>query len=274
MQNQGRLMLPNGLFKAFVLGAVQGAAEWLPISSTGHLRIVEKALGVEAPLLLDVSLHAATLAVTLLYFRSDIKRLLSALLTLDFKSEYGKLIPLIVVGTVPTTIIGLASVVFLQDLFYDFSAIAMFFLACGIVLYASRVGGEHGSSISYFEAFIIGAVQGLAVLPGLSRSGLTIATALLLGISREKAFKFSFLLSIPAVIGAFGLTLYTGYGELASSVLSLPDLLAGAAAAFVMGFFAIRILWKTVYRRLFHYFAFYCWILGAFLLASSACGFF
>lgn len=267
-------MMSDGFFKAFVLGAVQGVAEWLPISSTGHLRIAEKALGVKAPLLLDVALHVATLAVTLLYFRSDIKKVLSALLRRDFSSEHGKLIPLIAVGTVPTAMVGLAAAIFLENLFYDFSATAVLFLACGIALYVSRNGEEQRESISYFEALIIGAVQGLAVLPGLSRSGLTIAAALLLGISREKAFKFSFLLSIPAIIGAFGLTLYTGYDTLAASVLSLSDVLAGSAAAFTIGFFAIKILWKTVDRKLFHYFAFYCWILGAFLLASSVCGFF
>lgn len=250
--------------KALVLGAVQGVTEWLPISSTGHLRIVEKVLEVKAPLFLDVSLHMATLAVTLLYFRSDIRRIMSAFFRLDFKSEHGRVVPLIMVGTVPTAMIGLAVSIFLEDLFHNFSAIAMLFFACGIVLYASRAGGEYRGSIGYFEAFIIGAVQGLAVLPGLSRSGLTIAAALLLGLSREKAFKFSFLLSIPAIIGAFGLTLYMGYDEFTAS--SSPYMLAGAIMAFALGFFALKMLWKTVNMKLFHYFAFYCWILGAFCL--------
>lgn len=272
MEELGRAILLYDLLKAIVLGTVQGITEWLPISSTGHLKIVERALRVEAPLLLDVSLHAATLAVILLYFRSDIRRVLSALLRLDFKSEHGRLIPLIVVGTLPTAMIGLAAVIFLEDFFYDFSAIAMLFFTCGIVLYASRASGECRGNIGYFEAFVVGAVQGLAVLPGLSRSGLTIAAALLLGINREKAFKFSFLLSIPAIIGAFGLTIYAGYDEFTASGLNMPKMLAGAVVAFIIGFFALKILWKTVDRRLFHYFAFYCWMLGAFLLASSVYG--
>jgi len=230
------------------------------------LKIAEKFLGLKAPLLFDVILHLGTLAVIIFFFRSDVKKILSALVHLDFKTDYGRLIPLIAVGTIPTAFIGLALNMFLENFFQEVLTVAVALFACGFILYSAKAGKERTSNINYFAALVIGIAQGIAVIPGLSRSGLTIATALLLGVKRGEAFKFSFLLSVPAVIGAFGLTFYMNFSELASSNLGWIEISAGVATAMVVGYLALKLLWKMLAKRRFHVFAFYCWALGALLI--------
>ncbi|MCW4045390.1 MAG: undecaprenyl-diphosphate phosphatase [Candidatus Bathyarchaeota archaeon] len=250
-----------------ILGLIQGITEWLPISSTGHLRLTEHFLGIDVPILFDGSLHIGTLLVTLLFFRKDIKNILAALAKLDFKTENGKLIPLIIVGTMPTVLIGFLFGNTLEAFFSDLLPIAGAFAACGVVLYSSRIGSENKDGVGYLDALVIGAAQGLALIPGLSRSGLTIAVALLLGIRREKAFKFSFLLSVPAIIGALALTFFTQHDVLALSGVSWAEILVGVAVSMVIGYFALRLLRRIVADKKFHLFAFYCWLLSIVLVA-------
>jgi undecaprenyl-diphosphatase len=259
--------------QAIILGFIQGVTEWLPISSTGHLRIAERLLGLTLPLLFDVTLHVGTLIIVLLFFRKDIKLILAALVKGDFKSENGKLIPLIIVGTVPTALIGVVFSSTVETYFTNFVPIAGAFISCGIVLYASKTGTERKENITYIAALAIGTAQGVALIPGLSRSGLTIATALMLGVRREKAFKFSFLLSVPAVIGALGLTLYQQHAMLTLEGVGLTEILVGIAVSLAVSYFALKLLWKALAGKKFYLFAFYCWILGAVLLALSLSGF-
>jgi undecaprenyl-diphosphatase len=258
--------------QAMILGFIQGVTEWLPISSTGHLRIVEKFLGLTLPLLFDVTLHVGTLIIILFFFRKDSKLVLVALAKGDFKSENGRLIPVIIIGTVPTALIG---VIFSGTIETVFSSlpIAGAFIACGVVLYVSKTGQEHKENITYIAALTIGTAQGLALIPGLSRSGLTIATALMLGVRREKAFKFSFLLSVPAVIGALGLTLYEQHAAMTLVGVGVTEILLGIAVSMVVGYFVLKLLWKALASRKFYLFAFYCWLIGAMLLALSFSGF-
>ncbi len=262
------------LMKFIILGLIQGLTEWLPISSTGHLKIAEKALSLSLPISFDVILHLATLAVVILYFRGDIKHILSALIRLDFKTEHGRLIPLIIVGTAPTALLGLALNTMAEVIFQSVPTIALAFIVCGAVLYPSKVREEGENSIGYFEALAIGVAQGIAIIPGLSRSGLTIATALMLGVRREEAFKFSFLLSMPAVFGALALTLYTEYDKLALLDIGLTGIIVGGVTAFIMGYAALNLLWKAVTHKAFYLFAFYCWFVGCALASASLLGLF
>jgi undecaprenyl-diphosphatase len=255
--------------QAIILGFIQGVTEWLPISSTGHLRITEQLLGLTLPLLFDVTLHVGTLAVILLFFRKDIKLVLAALAKGDFRSENGKLIPLIIVGTVPTALIGLVFSNTIETYFSSYLPIAGAFITCGVVLYLSKTGTEQKENITYMAALAIGTAQGIALIPGLSRSGLTIATALLLGVRREKAFKFSFLLSVPAVIGALGLTLYEQHEVLTLVGVGWTEILVGITVSILVSYFALKLLWKAMAGRKFYLFAFYCWLIGAALLALS-----
>ena len=258
--------------QAIILGFIQGVTEWLPISSTGHLRIAEHFLSLAVPLLFDVTLHLGTLIIILLFFRKDIKTILAALVKGDFKSENGKLIPLIIGGTIPTALIGVVFSNPIETYFSSFLPIAGAFITCGVVLYFSKTGQEQKENITYMEALAIGVAQGIALIPGLSRSGLTIAIALLLGIRREKAFTFSFLLSFPAVIGALGLTLYEQHETLTLAGVGLTEILVGIAVSLVVSYFALKLLWKALAGKKFYLFAFYCWLLGAVLLALSLSG--
>jgi len=263
------------LIKTIILGLIQGLTEWLPISSTGHLKLAEHFLFPEAPIpiLFDVALHIGTLIVVLLFFRMDVKGILSALAHLDFKTEHGKLIPLIIVGTIPTVLIGLAFGGLIENVFQSVFPIAIAFIICGIMLYSAKAGKEKTDSIDYLSALIIGTAQGIAIVPGISRSGATIAVALLLGVKREKAFKFSFLLSIPAILGALGLTVYKEFDMLASAGLGWTEIIAGMAVTMFVGYFALKLLWKILAKQKFHFFAFYCWLLGAVLMALWLSGF-
>ncbi|MEM1566602.1 MAG: undecaprenyl-diphosphate phosphatase [Candidatus Bathyarchaeia archaeon] len=262
----------DDLLKAILLGIVQGFTEWLPISSTGHLKICEILLGLKVPLLFDVVLHAGTLVVVLAFFRGDLKAVLKALARLEFKTEHGRLIPLIIVGTVPTAVIGWLLYEFWKDFLQELPTVALAFIVCGIFLWLAKVGREGSTDIRPWEAFLIGLVQGLAVVPGLSRSGLTIAVALLLGIRREKAFKFSFLLSVPAVIGALALTLYEESSMLSASSFGSFETAVGATVAVIVGYSALKLLWRVLTKGKFHLFAFYCWALGVFMLSASFYG--
>jgi len=255
--------------QAVILGFIQGVTEWLPISSTGHLRITELLLGLSLPLLFDITLHVGTLVVILFFFRKEVKNIFAALAKGDFKSENGKLIPSIIVGTVPTAIIGVAFSNTIEAVFNSFLPIAGAFLTCGVVLYVSKTGRDKKENIPYLTALAIGAAQGIALIPGISRSGFTIATALLLGLRREKAFKFSFLLSVPAVIGALGLTLYEQHDMLTLVGVGWTEILVGIAVSIVVSYFALKLLWKTLAGKKFYLFAFYCWLIAAILLALS-----
>lgn len=257
------------LIKTIILGIIQGLTEWLPISSTGHLKLFENLLDIKVPILFDVILHIGTLIVILFFFRKEINKILSALAHLDFETEHGKMVPLIIVGVVPTALIGLVFGWLIEGFFQTILRIGTAFLLFGLVLYSAKFGKEKTDSINYSTAIMMGIAQGIAIIPGISRSGATIAVALLLGTKREKAFKFSFLLSIPAILGALGYTGYAEFSELTSTGLDYAEILAGAIAAMLVGYFALKLLWKTIAKGKFHLFAFYCWILGAVLVLLS-----
>jgi undecaprenyl-diphosphatase len=263
----------SNLLDSIILGTIQGIAEWLPISSTGHLRLAEHYLNLSIPILYDITLHIGTLVVIFVFFRKDIKDILTALARLDFKSESGQLIPLIIIGTLPTALIGLFFSDVIEFTFSMVLPVAFALLICGTLLYTSKFSREKTDRITVPQAVIFGIAQGVAIIPGLSRSGTTIAVALLLGLRREKAFRFSFLLSIPAVIGALGLQFYKEHALLAQSGFGLTEILVGAVIAMVVGYAALNVLHKVIENKKFHLFAFYCWVLGAFLVVLTLMGF-
>jgi len=258
--------LLDALTKTLILGLIQGLAEWLPISSTAHLIIAEQFLGIAATPLLGITLHVGTLFVVVFYFRKEVKEILSALAHADFKSEYGKLIPLIVLATIPTAVIGLLYVGFLEDTFQTTLIIGITFLVGAAILFASRIGKENKDAISPRTALFMGAAQGFAIFPGLSRSGVTISAALLIGMKREKAFKFSFLLSIPAIIGDLAVEVYKQRGQLATQTIGPLEILVGIVVAMVACYVAIKLVSRTVSSRKFHYFAVYTSLVGLTLI--------
>jgi undecaprenyl-diphosphatase len=266
-------LLLDQLLQTIILGLIQGLSEWLPISSTAHLKIAEHFFGLAATPLFNVTLHVGTLFVVVFYFRRDVKNILVSLFHLDFKSENGSLIPPIVVATIPTGIIGLLYALFLGDTYQTLPIIGVTFLVGATVLYLSKSGKETNTTITLKTALIMGTAQGLASFPGLSRSGVTISAALLLGLKRDKAFKFSFLLSIPAIAGDLAVTAVQQRGQFALQTISSVDILAGIVAAIIAGYLAIRLVSNLVKSKRFHYFAAYTMSLGIALIILALAGF-
>ena len=264
----------NQLLVTTILGLIQGLAEWLPISSTAHLRIAEHFLGFQATPLFNVFLHLGTLIVVVFYFRHDIKIILTALVHLDFRSEYGRFIPLIIIASIPTGIIGLLYDRFLADNYQTFLIMGVTFIFGGALLIISKFGKENKDSVSYRRALVMGTAQGAASFAGLSRSGSTISSGLIVGVKREMAFRFSFLLSIPAIIGDLGVEAYIERGSFSQGLgVNSLDLLVGVILAMVAGYVAIVLVRKLVLSKRFHYFALYTIPLGIVLIALALLGF-
>jgi undecaprenyl-diphosphatase len=257
------------LLQTLLLGLIQGITEWLPVSSTAHLKLTETFLGLAVTPLFNLVLHLGTLMVVVFYFRREVKGLLMAIVHWDFKSESGMLVPRLVVATIPTAVIGVSYDLFLQDSLQTIPIIAVTFLIGATIVFTSKFAKENVEDLSYKTVILMGTMQGFAIFPGLSRSGVTISTALLLGLKRDKAFKFSFLLSIPAIIGDFAVEAYTQRGLLTTSDISPVAVFAGFAVAAVVGYFAISLVSRFVKGRKFHYFAFYTAALGIALLLWS-----
>ena len=254
------------LLQTLLLGLIQGISEWLPISSTAHLKLTGYFFGLTITPLFNIILHLGTLIVLVFFFRKDVKDILIALARRDFKSESGMLIPRIVVATIPTAVISLVYITFLQDIAGTIPIIAVTFLIGATFVYSTKFAKEDDGTLSYRTALLMGAAQGFAIFPGLSRSGITISTALLLGQKREKAFKFSFLLSIPAILGDFVVEAYREREVFLTARLDGFNIIAGVIAAMIVGYISLIVVSKLVRGRKFHYFAFYTCALGIALL--------
>lgn len=240
-----------GLWQSVILGAVQGISEFIPISSSGHLVVFRSIMNIgEIPLLYDVLLHLATLIVVIVFFRERIGRIVAAIFrwvarrTITDDAQNLKLFVLVILATVITVAIALA--IRPLDLHNQPRVVSLAFLAtAALLILAHFARGTTGyGGIGARHALIVGAVQGLAVIPGISRSGSTITAALYSGISRERAGEFSFLLSIPAILGAVVLEM-RNLGEL-GTVVSPSDMILGFTASLVFGFLSLALLVRLI----------------------------
>lgn len=255
------------IIDALIMGLVQGLTEFLPVSSSGHLVIAKHLLGgVKEPgILFEVLLHFGTLLAVLLYFRQDILSLFRAFLPSGHVSEEERadsktLALMVIAGTLPTVVIALLFKDLFEALFTSVRIVSIMLLVTGLLLFMSdRIRLTPRKKVGIKDALIVGTVQGMAIIPGISRSGSTIATGLFRGIKGESAATFSFLLSIPAILGAVVLNM-KDIGAL-ESVAVLPYSV-GVATAAISGFFSIKLLMKVVAGRNLKFFAFYCWAVG------------
>lgn len=271
-------------FYAIFLGLVQGIAEFLPISSSGHLSIFQHFLGLNNPeennLLFDVLLHLGTLiAVFVAYWREIMDLLLELIAMLKReKSPMGRaagisnrrMILLVILGTLPLfAILPIKDKV--EGLYDNTLFIGCALLVTGLILYFSdRMGRGHKTerNATVGDALLVGLSQAVATVPGLSRSGTTISCGLCCGFERSFAVKFSFFLSIPAVLGANLLSLIDAFSAGVDWTL-FPKYMAGVAAAMVSGYLSIRFLKWLAERGGFGGFAYYCWGAGAVTLILS-----
>ncbi len=252
------------VLQAAALGIIQGLTEFLPISSSAHLVIVQYGMGLKGPVLLvfDVVVHVGTLLAVLIYFAKD----LVLILRKDFR--YGALI---ISATMPTALIGLLLKKPVEGFFTTLMPVACTLLVNSFILFSTQFVSSRKTQPmnSFAKAFWVGVVQGISVLPGISRSGATISAALWLGVKADEAARFSFLIAIPAIFGATVLVLPEGLQMFDRN--QWPALLAGFGTAFVSGFLAIAILMKLMMKGRFHYFAFYTLLLSliSFLFARA-----
>lgn len=257
-------MTTLSLIETLILAIIQGVTEWLPISSSGHLVVVQGYfLQEQPPLIFDVALHVGTLCVVLAVFWKEVVSVLKALVRLDFKSEEGKLGVFIAVGSIPTALIGFFFHDLLESFFYNILVVGVALVVNGVFLFFSERRGD-GRRVDYFDSLLIGVAQGTAIIPGISRSGLTIATALLRKVEKKTAFAFSFLLSVPAVIGAAILESARAWAshELAISGVDTATMLFGVVVSMIIGYISLNLLQKIVISERLHLFGYYCWLVG------------
>lgn len=258
------------LIHAALLGVVQGLTEFLPVSSSGHLVLTEKLLGVPAgDLSFEIVLHLATLAAVCLAYRRKLWKLVRAVLRARIQIHKGRLrIPdenlrlflYLALATVPAAAAGYLLKDAVEQAFDSPMAASIGLLATGAILFATRWTKDRNKPMDWRRSIAVGLAQAAAILPGVSRSGSTMAAAVYTGVRQEKAAEFSFLLSIPIILGA-------GIFELKDAALSrqgdLGPLAVGGLAAGICGFLAIKWLLAVVRRNRLEYFAYYCWLAGA-----------
>jgi len=246
------------ILQAVLLGVLQGITEWLPISSSGHLAIAQQMMGLQVPVAFDVLLHMGTLAAVVVYYRKMLLEMLHAVLRLEFKEGPGRTALLVLAGSIPTAVIGFTFKEFFESMFSSLTLVGAALVLTGCVLFATRFfKGER--KLGFVDAFIIGIAQGIAVAPGISRSGWTISTGMMRGVEKKEAADYSFVLAIPALVGA---TIFEGRNA-AFSGLDAGAVLAGVTAAAIVGYASIALLLGLVKKGDFHLFAFYCWGVGA-----------
>jgi len=256
------------LIKALILGVVQGATEFLPVSSSGHLVLGSHLLGFsEQGIVFDVLLHLGTLLSVFSVFRKELVEMaLAPLRWLQGRLDDNQRIYLfwdiyVVVATIPAVIAGVLYKDQIQSLFTSVTTVCLMLIVTGLMMIISRCIADRGRQVNGPRAFLIGCGQAFAIIPGLSRSGTTIFIGMLLGINREKVARFSFIMSIPAILGAAVLN--------AGEVLKHPPttdeliiLVSGMATAAVTGYLAIILLLDIIKKNRLQWFGYYCLVVA------------
>ncbi len=247
--------------QGFILSVIQGIAEFLPISSSGHLLVVRNFMELQdAPVIYDIFLHFATLIVIVVVFRKRIWSLIDVLFKLkevksnpEVKSRFNVIL-LILLTTVITAVLG----VFFDGLeITNPKIVYSLFIFTGLFLYAGKFlnGKTSFNNTGLKSSIIVGLAQGVGVLPGVSRSGITITAGILSGLTREAASEYSFIIAIPAIVGA--VVLKIGDAERLLDVVSLPVMVFSFVTTMIVGFFALKLLLKLLNSGKFHFFSFY-----------------
>lgn len=270
------------ILQAIIIGIVQGLTEFLPVSSSAHLVFIQNLLGVESSLAFDTFLHLGTLIAVLWFFRYDIYKMIKSWISSIrdilqgrfregfYADPYKRLAWYVILATIPVGIVGVLFEDSVDALFSGALYVPAFFLfVTGTILYLSQrmTSGEiNYNTITKKEALFMGLGQACAILPGLSRSGTTIAAGLTIGLDKEFAAKFSFILSIPAILGAF-LLQAKDIGS-AMDANFLPVLL-GFIASIIAGYLAIKWMLDLIQNRNLDIFSYYCWLMGIIVFMGS-----
>ncbi len=258
-------------FEAMLLGIIQGLTEFLPVSSSGHLEIGSVLLGIEASdnLLLAVVLHAATALSTIVVFRTEIIAIIRGILSFKWNESWVFTLK-ILVSMIPVGVVGVLFEDQIEALFSgNMVLVGSALVFTSALLFFTHFKKDNEGEVSYVKAMIIGLAQAVAILPGVSRSGATIATALILGVDKVKATQFSFLMVLIPILGASALKIKDyASSDMQASVDALP-LFIGFLAAFVTGYAACRWMLAIVRGGKLTYFGFYCLLVGLIALVSQ-----
>lgn len=252
------------IIESIILGIVQGLTEFLPVSSSGHLEIVKAILGdtsvPQESLLMTVVLHAATALSTIVIFRKEIGELVIGLFQFKNNDQF-KYSLKIVASMIPAAVIGVLFDEEIESLFGGQLLLVgcMLIFTAGLLFLADKAK-KTDKAVSMPNAITIGIAQAIAILPGISRSGATISTAVLLGIDREKAARFSFLMVVPLILGKVAKDMLSG--DIASSQIESASLIVGFLAAFLAGLVACKWMIALVKKSQLKYFSFYCFAVG------------
>lgn len=257
--------------ETLILGIVQGLTEFLPVSSSGHLELVKAIFGgdyeQQQGLLVTITLHAATAFSTIFVFRKDIVMILSDLLRFK-RGESLNFSLKIILSMIPAVIIGLFFEDFIASLFVGkIALVAVMLMITALLLFLADRVNENNKELNYSNTFYIGVIQAIAIIPGISRSGATIALAVLFKIDRNKAARFSFLMVIPLILGSMAKSVMDG--DLSQDSTALLPLLVGFVSAFITGVFACRWMVTLVKKSQLKYFSFYCFAVGALAILFS-----
>jgi undecaprenyl-diphosphatase len=267
------------IIQAIIMGAVQGLTEFLPISSSAHLVIIPEIMGVKSSLAFDTLLHVGTLLAVVGYFWKDIIAMIQAFVSSiidifhgNFKKNikedpFKRLTWLVIIGTIPA---GLMRVLFkseFENLFSSVAAVGFFLLITGVILWGAEWIGKRNKDkegkkikeVTFTNSLVIGLFQGFAIAPGISRSGSTIAAGLFSGLERKLAARYSFLLSIPAILGAALIQAK----DIASFDTNMGVAVAGFLSAMVFSYLAVKFMMSYIQKHSLVIFAYYCWIVGA-----------
>lgn len=249
---------------AIILGIIQGLTEFLPVSSSGHLELGKAFLGDQSipseSLLFTVVVHAATALSTVVVFRKDVAEIFTGLFQFKWNESF-KFSLKIILSMIPAALIGVAFHEQLEALFSgDILFVGFMLLITALLLWLADRAKKTTKNVSFKNAFVIGVAQAIAILPGISRSGATIATSVLLGIDRAKAARFSFLMVVPVILGKMVKDIMSG--EISTESSNFGVMLVGFAAAFVFGLLACTWMIKLVKKSKLSYFGVYCFVVG------------
>lgn len=258
------------ILQSFLLGLIQGLTEFLPISSSGHLALGRYILGgeTEMGITFEVVVHFGTLCSIVVYYRTLILDLIkSGIAFLAAPSEKKddpqvKTILFILVSMIPAFIVGFTLKDAVEDIFSNPLLVSVMLMVTGLILFLTKFSKQPSGEVTLGKSFLIGLAQAFAMIPGVSRSGSTISASLYLGISREEAANFSFLMVIPVIGGAMLLQLKE-LADVGVSDAQVLSLVVGFLTAFISGYYALKYLIIILKKQGFHYFAYYCWIVGA-----------
>jgi undecaprenyl-diphosphatase len=268
--------------QALILGIVQGLTEWLPISSSGHLALVQLAMNLEVPIFFDIVLHFGTLAAVIGIYRRELLGILKSIKPIGKKNRDStgvklmsikrgrRYLLLIILGMIPTALIGVGFRSIFEESFYSMWSIGLGFIITGAMIFVTKFIDKGTNSIRNIDAVLIGIGQGLSIFSSVSRSGATISIGMFRHIERSELITFSFLLSIPAIVGAglYDLVFADSVSQVEIYQIPIESYIIGTFTAAIVGYVSIKFLINIINKGEFYLFSFYCFLLGSLILVS------